>query len=264
MNSLFENSNPQVEILNFQTFTTEYVAKRYGTSETNIRDHKREHADEIVEGIHFIVETNKFRKTAIKWTLRGIVKLGMFIRSKEAKYFRLWAEQELEKTILGELALAKETRQKNLSLVSKVADLNAALIDNAKRHKREINGYKGQISQHNALIASLKTELAIAKSSKPKTNDELEAELRRVKRDYEGLSKDWQGLTEDYLEERGKNKKLEAELKKLTEKTDKKEVRVGAELVKIQNALSAVHQAVGAVASYAAYDDEYFLLNLKG
>lgn len=97
MNSLFENSTSQVEILNFQTFTTEYVAKRYGTSETNIRDHKREHADEIVEGIHFIVETNKFRKTAIKWTLRGIIKLGMFIRSKEAKYFRLWAEHELEK-----------------------------------------------------------------------------------------------------------------------------------------------------------------------
>jgi hypothetical protein len=32
----------------------------------------------------------------------------MFIRSKEAKYFRLWAEQELEKTILSELTLAKE------------------------------------------------------------------------------------------------------------------------------------------------------------
>ena len=133
-----------------------------------------------------------------------------------------------------------------------------------KLQECQINGYKSQISQHNALILKLKNELAIAKSSKPKTNDELEHELRRVKRDYEGLSKDWQGLTEDYLEERGKNKRLEAELKKLTEKMDKKEVRVGAELVKIQNALSAVHQAVGAVASYAAYDDEYFLLNLKG
>ena len=133
-----------------------------------------------------------------------------------------------------------------------------------KLQECQINGYKSQISQHNAVIVKLKTELAIAKSSKPKTNDELEAELRRVKRDYEGLSKDWQELTEEYLDERGKNKRLEAELKKLTEKTDKKEARVGAELVKIQNALSAVHQAVGAVASYAAYDDEYFLLNLKG
>lgn len=133
-----------------------------------------------------------------------------------------------------------------------------------KLQECQINGYKSQISQHNAVIVKLKTELAIAKSSKPKTNDELEAELRRVKRDYEGLGKDWNELTCEYMSERSKNKKLETELKKLTDKTDKKEVRVGAELVKIQNALSAVHQAVGAVASYAAYDDEYFLLNLKG
>ena len=172
-------------------------------------------------------------------------------KGKEARRYFIKCEKELQ-------AIKFET------YVDKIADLEASQILQTKRHADQINGYKSQILQHNAVIASLKTELAIAKSSKPKTNDELEAELRRVKRDYEGLSKDWQGLTEDYLEERGKNKKLEAELKKLTEKTDKKEVRVGAELVKIQNALSAVHQAVGAVASYAAYDDEYFLLNLKG
>lgn len=133
-----------------------------------------------------------------------------------------------------------------------------------KLQECQINGYKSQISKHNALIVSLKNELIALKESKPKTNEELERELRRIKREFEGLGKDWNELTCEYLDERSKNKKLEAELKKLTEKIDKKEVRVGAELVKIQNALSAVHQAVGAVASYAAYDDEYFLLNLKG
>lgn len=264
MNSPFETSNPQVEILNFQTFTTEYVAERYGTSVTNIRDHKREHADEIVEGIHFVVETNKFRKPVTKWTLRGIIKLGMFIRSAESKAFRIWAERELEKIILKQAQEYAQTRARNLALADKVNSLQACAIKDAKDRQNQINGYKSQISQHNAVIVKLKTELAIAKSSKPKTNEELEHELRRVKRDYEGLSKDWNELTCEYLEERGKNKRLEAELKKLTEKTDKKEARVGAELVKIQNALSAVHQAVGAVASYAAYDDEYFLLNLKG
>nr|DAY43548.1 MAG TPA: putative excisionase [Caudoviricetes sp.] len=264
MNSLFAQPSPQVEILNFQTFTTDYIAKRYGVSEATIRSHKKLHADEIVEGIHFVTEQNKFGVNEIKWTLRGIIKLGMFIRSAESKVFRIWAERELEKIILKQAQEYAQTRARNLELADKVNSLEACAIKDTKDRQNQINGYKSQISQHNALIVKLKTELAIAKSSKPKTNDELEAELRRVKRDYEGLSKDWQGLTEDYLEERGKNKKLEAELKKLTEKTDKKEVRVGAELVKIQNALSAVHQAVGAVASYAAYDDEYFLLNLKG
>lgn len=229
MNSLFENSTSQVEILNFQTFTTEYVAKRYGTSETNIRDHKREHADEIVEGIHFIVETNKFRKTAIKWTLRGIIKLGMFIRSKEAKYFRLWAEQELEKTILSELTLAKETRQKNLSLVSKVADLNAVLIDNAKRHKREINGYKSQLKQHNDKIVVLKHELE--KASNPRPSDPIYAQIKAER---------------DYYKER---------YKKLSQSKDE---TIILNLAKIQKELEKSYTAIGAIMAYADGDD-YFI-----
>ena len=229
MNSLFENSTSQVEILNFQTFTTEYVAKRYGTSETNIRDHKREHADEIVEGIHFIVETNKFRKTAIKWTLRGIIKLGMFIRSKEAKYFRLWAEQELEKTILSELTLAKETRQKNLSLVSKVADLNAVLIDNAKHHKREINGYKSQLKQHNDKIVVLKHELE--KASSPRPSDPIYAQIKAER---------------DYYKER---------YKKLSQSKDE---TIILNLAKIQKELEKSYTAIGAIMAYADGDD-YFI-----
>lgn len=229
MNSLFENSTSQVEILNFQTFTTEYVAKRYGTSETNIRDHKREHADEIVEGIHFIVETNKFRKTAIKWTLRGIIKLGMFIRSKEAKYFRLWAEQELEKTILGELVLAKEARQKNLSLVSKVADLNAVLIDNAKRHRREINGYKSQLKQHNEKIVVLKHELEKASNLRP--SDPIYAQIKAER---------------DYYKER---------YKKLSQSKDE---TIILNLAKIQKELEKSYTAIGAVMAYADGDD-YFI-----
>ena len=229
MNSLFENSTSQVEILNFQTFTTEYVAKRYGTSETNIRDHKREHADEIVEGIHFIVETNKFRKTAIKWTLRGIIKLGMFIRSKEAKYFRLWAEQELEKTILSELAQAKETRQKNLSLVSQVSSLNALLIDNAKRHRREINGYKSQLKQHNDKIVVLKHELE--KASNPRPSDPIYAQIKAER---------------DYYKER---------YKKLSQSKDE---TIILNLAKIQKELEKSYTAIGAVMAYADGDD-YFI-----
>ena len=263
--SLFANS--QVEILNFQTFTTEYVAERYGVSERTILAHKARHADEIVENIHFIYEladTKGGRQEILKWTLRGIIKLGMFIRSNESKAFRIWAERELEKIILKQAQEYAQARARNLALADKVAALEACAIKDAKDRQNQINGYKSQISQHNALIVKLKSELAIAKSSKPKTSEELERELKKLKREYEGLGKDWNELTCEYMSERSKNKKLETELKKLTEKMDKKEVRVGAELVKIQNALSAVHQAVGAVASYAAYDDEYFLLNLKG
>lgn len=229
MQTLFTQPSTQVEILNFQTFSTEYVAKRYGTSEANIRIHKREHADEIVENTHFITEQNKFGVNEIKWTLRGIIKLGMFIRSKEAKYFRLWAEQELEKTILSELAQAKETRQKNLSLVSKVADLNAVLIDNAKRHKREINGYKSQLKQHNDKIVVLKHELEKASNLRP--SDPIYAQIKAER---------------DYYKER---------YNKLSKSKDE---TIILNLAKIQKELEKSYTAIGAVMAYADGDD-YFI-----
>ena len=229
MQTLFTQPSTQVEILNFQTFSTEYVAKRYGTSEANIRIHKREHADEIVENTHFVIEQNKFGVNEIKWTLRGIIKLGMFIRSKEAKYFRLWAEQELEKTILSELAQAKETRQKNLSLVSKVADLNAVLIDNAKRHRREINGYKSQLKQHNEKIVVLKHELE--KAGNPRPSDPIYAQIKAER---------------DYYKER---------YKKLSQSKDE---TIILNLAKIQKELEKSYTAIGAVMAYADGDD-YFI-----
>ena len=232
MNSLFPQPNTQAEILNFQTFVTEYVSKRYGVSKQTIIDHKRNHADEIIDGVHFVyelVDTNGGKQEVLKWTLRGIIKLGMFIRSKEAKYFRLWAEQELEKTILGELTLAKETRQKNLSLVSKVADLNAVLIDNAKRHKREINGYKSQPKQHNDKIVVLKHELE--KASNPRPSDPIYAQIKAER---------------DYYKER---------YKKLSQSKDE---TIILNLAKIQKELEKSYTAIGAVMAYADGDD-YFI-----
>ena len=242
MQDLLIQPNTQVEIINFQTFTTEYVAKRYGVDTSAITNHKRRHAEEIIDGVHFVyelVDTKGGKQEVLKWTLRGIIKLGMFIRSKEAKYFRLWAEQELEKTILSELAQAKETRQKNLSLVSQVSSLNALLIDNAKRHRREINGYKSQISQHNAVIASLKNELA---EFKPKNGEPR----------YETLKT----LLEHARKERDFYRKKSIKLE--NEKRDK-ELRTFRALQQTKEQLEHVYTAIGAVEAYVANDDRFFM-----
>ena len=169
MQSLFQM--PQVEILNFRTFTSEYVAQRYDVTLKTIQAHKIEHADEIVEGIHFIVGKNDRNRPITKWTLRGIIKLGMFIRSKEAKNFRLWAEMELEKTILGELESAKEARARNLTLADKVISLEAAAKLEAQNHKNAVNGYRSQISRRNNQIATLKRELAKFEDKKQRMGD---------------------------------------------------------------------------------------------
>ena len=155
--SLFANT--QVEILNFQTFSTEYVAERYGTSEANIRTHKREHADEIVEGIHFITEQNKFGVNEIKWTLRGIIKLGMFIRSEKAKGFRLWAEQELEKAILKQVQDYAAIRKQNLVYEGEISNLKADAEIEAKKHSKKLAYYKGEITKAKNALASYRAKI---------------------------------------------------------------------------------------------------------
>lgn len=159
MNSLFKNDSPHAEILNFQTFSTEYVAERYSVSTTAIREHKRLHADEIVQDIHFVIEINKFRKPVIKWTLRGIIKLGMFIRSEKAKGFRLWAEQELEKTILKQVRAFAEAREHNLRLEGEISSLKSDAEIEAKKHGKKLAYYKGEITKAKNALASYRAKI---------------------------------------------------------------------------------------------------------
>lgn len=85
--------------------TTQEVANGYGVSEANIRKHKQVNSDEFIEGKHFLAcvsnthagckSDNYEALPPVKhtlWTKRGIVRLGFFIKSKQAKVFRDWAE----------------------------------------------------------------------------------------------------------------------------------------------------------------------------
>ena len=173
MNLFQQTQNTQIKVLDFKTFSNEYVANRYGINEATIRSHKKLHADEIVENIHFVTEQNKFGTNETKWTLRGIIKLGMFIRSPQAKAFRLWAEQELEKSINAELEKARLTRLKSIEQTNRIANLEAIAISKENYHKSQINGYKAQLAKHNEKIKLLKARLTIAENeAKNLSNDE--------------------------------------------------------------------------------------------
>ena len=246
MQSLFQTEPTQVEILNFQTFTTEYVAERYGVSTTNIKVHKREHADEIIEGIHFVVVKNDRNRPVIKWTLRGIIKLGMFIRSAESKAFRLWAEQELEKIILKQAQEYAQTRARNLALADKVNSLQACAIKDAKDHQNQINGYKGQLAKHNALIVKLKTELA-------KRGKIYDAEV--IER-YEDREENLRAELHNAKAERDFYFKRTQELKQKQNIKDSEIVRI---LNKIQIQMDGVYSEIGAVMAYANDNDRFFI-----
>jgi hypothetical protein len=82
--------NPQHEFL----MDSKQVALGYGVSYGNIREHKRVN-DEFIEGKHFLIGvriSDSEPNNKVYWTKRGIVRLGFFIKSKNAKLFRDWAE----------------------------------------------------------------------------------------------------------------------------------------------------------------------------
>ncbi len=83
--------------------TTKQVARGYGVSEYNVRQHKLTHPAELIEGKHFVTAVSipngdlpsalKTAHNAVLWTKRGIVRLGFFIKSERARMFRDWAEE---------------------------------------------------------------------------------------------------------------------------------------------------------------------------
>lgn len=86
------------------TMSTEMVAKGYGVTTDAIRMQKSRNEDEFIEGKHFFTSvTNSYAgKPPVKttyWTKRGVVRLGFFIKSENAKHFRDWAEDFICKTI---------------------------------------------------------------------------------------------------------------------------------------------------------------------
>ena len=78
------------------------VAAGYGVSPGALRSTLHRHDDELTEGIHWIRCASDRRARAdlgnlvpqpmTLWTRRGVIRLGMFIRTARAKRFRDWAE----------------------------------------------------------------------------------------------------------------------------------------------------------------------------
>lgn len=77
--------------------TTKEVAHGYETTKYAVLKSLNRHADELIEGKHFvkgvdIMSTPDIQPTSFLFTKRGIVRLGFFIKSERAKLFRDWAE----------------------------------------------------------------------------------------------------------------------------------------------------------------------------
>ncbi len=144
------------------TLKTAEVAKFYGVTSSVIRDHKKLHADELIENQHFIIRKNHLNKPAIYWTLEGVYMLGFFIKSDRAKKYRKAVAKLLKEIKQGNV----EVRPKEPKLLPNCEEELEAIIKNSPQY----NGLKG-------LVAKLENELA-RKQSEIKN---LELEIKHLK-----------------------------------------------------------------------------------
>ena len=93
--NLVEDSNHEFLLSNKE------VALGYGITQSALRSNQNNHKDELIENKHWLrleVQTNGGKQKVIHWTKKGIVRLGFFIKSKNAKEFRDWAEDYIVNT----------------------------------------------------------------------------------------------------------------------------------------------------------------------
>lgn len=241
------NSLPLFQIESDLLDTME-VASNYGIGKRAITQHFSRNQDELIEGVHYHLETSpQFKTKVIKWTLEGVYMLGFFVKkSKVAKEYRSKVAKAIAQAREKQLAEAKETKARNIELSHKYADLEAYAKFEAKRHGNQINGYKSQISQHNALIVKLKSELA-------KRGKIYEAEV--IER-YEQKEENLRAQLHNAKAERDFYYKRTQELKQKQNIKDSEIVRL---LNKIQYQMDGVYSEIGAVMAYANDNDRFFI-----
>ena len=115
-----------------------------------------------------------------------------------------------------------------------------------KLQECQINGYKSQISQHNALIVKLKSELA-------KRGKIYDAEV--IER-YEQKEESLRAMLHNANAERDFYRKRTQELKQKQNIKDSEIVRL---LNKIQYQMDGVYSEIGAVMAYANDNDRFFI-----
>jgi len=120
------------------TMTTCLVSRGYGVSESVIRDHKRNHSEELIEGKHWVVQNidtlGGMQKMTI-WTKKGVVRLGFFIRSERARMFRDMAED----------LVIKATEQPDLFGGFKIPQTLEEALELALKQEREKNRLEAKV-----------------------------------------------------------------------------------------------------------------------
>jgi hypothetical protein len=130
------------------------VAFGYGVTSDNIRRHKSDHADELVEGKHWTTVRNTHGgEPQTLWTKRGIIRLGFFIRSERAKRFRDAAEDLILGVSEKPAPKADLTVARMLELVEGLLGLGYAQADAADTALRMMGNGRTSVGRPSKVTA---------------------------------------------------------------------------------------------------------------
>lgn len=156
-------------------------------------------------------------------------------KGKEARRYFIKCEKELQ-------AIKFE------AYVNKIAELDAVLIGKTKRHRREISGYKGKLTQANNQIAIMRDKLKIFDDPR----------FKPITSDHPSYFQLWCDNI-DIASNRNAWRVGYEGLKSQNEKLKTKNDEIVANLLKIQKELEKSYTAIGAVVAFAHDDDRFFM-----
>ena len=238
---IINNCEVEFEVANGEAFTTSLnVAEVFDKQHKHILAKIGEFPQDIFNGSNFRLVEYKDKKGEsrpyYKISKDGFVLLAMSFTGERFYKFKVAYINAFN-------AMADEIKRlKFEAYVNKIAELDAVLIDKTKRHRREISGYKGKLTQANNKIMALRRDLTSTKEPK------LEFEASP---DYKAMWKNAK-LERDYYFDK---------YKKLSEKNTQKENKCVKALDETQKRFEDIFTAIGAVKAYIFDNDDFFMKN---
>ena len=244
---IINNCEVELEVAGDQTYTTSLaIANVFQKRHDNIIAQIRALPQDEFAALNFkvseYIDKSGRKLPMYKMTRDGFVLLAMSFTGERFYKFKVAYINAFNQ-------MANEIKRlKFEAYVNKIAELDAVLIDKTKRHRREISGYKGKLTQANNQIAIMRDKLKIfdAPRFKPISSDHPSYfQLWCDNIDIAGNRNAWRIGYEG--------------LKSQNEKLKAKNDEIVASLLKIQKELDKSYTAIGAVVAFAHDDDRFFM-----
>lgn len=155
------------------------TALGYGCSEATIRNNLKNHKDELIEGKHFIIDRSYKNTPKTMWTLEGVYMLGFFIKSEQAKTFRMYVSKLLTELRSGNATIISQEQYDLLkeTIIQQNAQIAQLTIELKAKPKRLPPKPKISLSESNLLLD------LIGQIAREIDEDERIEEIKRKRRE---------------------------------------------------------------------------------